>query len=370
MAYILTAATLNSVTTNRRKAEPRWQKLATAAPLLTICLLTLAAPAGSQETQTVATVDGEAISAQELSNTATGQLLTVRNQEYDIQTKALEKLIRQKLLELAAKKKGESTEALLSEEVDRKVADPSDAEVLAYYLAQRDRYRQPFAQVKNQLREALKREEIQYARDAYLDRLRSQANVVVLLKPPRAKVTYDAARLKGNPQAPVVIVEFADFQCPFCRQEEGVLKNVLAKYGAEVALAYRDFPVSKLHPLAEQAAEASRCGGEQGKYWQFYDLLMAGALDSPSLKQYAHDLKLDEKQFDSCLTSGKYKAAIENDRQDAERVGVVATPTFFINGTLMVGAEPEESVSRRIDQELARQKAAPSPVPGVTPPVN
>jgi protein-disulfide isomerase len=370
MAYILTVATSKSVTTSRRKTESRWQKSHAASLFLSFCLLTLAAPAGSQETQPVAMLDGKPISAQELSNTASGQLLPVRNQEYEIQSKALEKLIRQKLLELAAKKKGESTEALLSEEVDRKVADPSDAEVLAYYLAQKDRNRQSFAQVKNQLREALKREEIQYARDAYLDRLRSQADVVVLLKPPRAKVTYDAARLKGNPRAPVVIVEFADFQCPFCRQEEGALKNVLAKYGTEVALAYRDFPVTQLHPLAEQAAEASRCGGEQGKYWQFYDLLMAGALDSRSLKQYAHDLKLDEKQFDSCLTSGKYKAAIENDRQDAERVGVVGTPTFFINGILMVGAEPEESVSRRIDQELARQKAAPSPVPGTAPPVD
>jgi len=361
MAYILSAATSNPLTAGRRKAEPRWQKPAAGVLFLTICLLTLAPPASSQEKQTVAIVEGEAISAQELSDTATAQLLPLRNQEYEIQTKALEKLIRQKLLELVAKKKGISAEALLRKEVDRKVAEPRPAEVLAYYLAQRDRNRQPFTQVKSQLREALKREEIEYARDSYLDRLRSQANVVVLLKPPRAKVTYDAARLKGNPQAPVVIVEFADFQCPFCRQEEGALKNVLAKYGTEVALAYRDFPASQLHPLAEQAAEASRCGGEQGKYWQFYDLLMAGRLDSPNLKQYAHDLKLDEKQFDSCLSSGKYKAAIEDDRQDAQHLGVVATPTFFINGILMVGAEPEENLSRLIEQELARQKAASSP---------
>jgi protein-disulfide isomerase len=370
MAYILTAATSNPVTTSRRKTEPRGQKLAAGILSPTLCLITLTAPAGSQEKQPVAIVDGEAISAQELSDTTRAQLLPVRSQEYEIQTKALEKVIRQKLLESAAKKKGVSTEALLRKEVDRKVAAPNDAEVLAYYLAQRERNRQPFAQVKDQLREALRREEIQYARDAYLDRLRSQADVVVLLKPPRAKVTYDAERLKGNPQAPVVIVEFGDFQCPFCREEEGVLKNLLAKYGTEVALAYRDFPVPQLHPLAEQAAEASRCGGEQGKYWQFHDMLTAGGLDPASLKQYAHDLKLDEKRFDNCLSSGKYKAATENDRQDGERAGVLATPTFFINGIPMVGAEPEENLSRVIEQELARQEAPPSPVPGATPPVD
>ena len=333
---------------------------AVAALFPIIGVVTVAAPAASQEAQTVATVDGQAISAQELSNSDTAQMLPLRSQEYQVQTRALEKLIRQKLLESAAKKKGESTDAFLAEEVDRTLAQPTDAEVLAYYLAQPERNRQPFPQMKDQLRETLHKAQIQYAHDAYLDRLRSQAEVVILLDPHREKVTYDAARLKGNSNAPVVIVEFADFQCPFCRREEGVLKNVLAEYGTQVALAYRDFPVSQLHPLAEQAAEASRCAAEQGNYWQMYELLMAGQLDTPSLKQYAHELKLDEKQFDSCLAGGKYKASIERDRQDAERLGITATPTFFINGIAIVGAEPQESLSRVIEQELARQAATPS----------
>src|ERR1035437_1601896 len=184
MDRVLTETTSSLTTTGGRKTEPRWQELAAAALFLTIGLLILAAPARSQEAQTVATVDGEAISAQELSSSATAQLLPLRSQEYQIQTKVLENLIRQKLLESAAKKKGVSTEALLGEEVDRSLAQPSDAEVLAHYLAQSERNRQPFPQVKDQLRETLRRAQIQYARDAYLDRLRSQADVVVLLKPP------------------------------------------------------------------------------------------------------------------------------------------------------------------------------------------
>lgn len=295
-----------------------------------------------------------------MSNAAAAQLLPLRNQEYEAQSKALEKLIRQKLAESAAKKKGLTTEAFFAEEVDHSIAPPSDAEVLSYYLAQPERNRQPFPQMKDQLRETLRKAQIQYARDAYLDRLRAQAEVVVLLNPARAQVTYDATRLKGNPNAAVVIVEFADFQCPFCRQEERVLKNVLAKYGSKVALAYRDFPVSQLHPLAQEAAEASRCAAEQGEYWQFYEMLMGGQLDSLSLKQYAHTLKLDEEKFDGCLAGGKFKAAIESDREDAERAGVTATPTFFLNGIAVVGAEPEEKLSRVIEQELARQEATPS----------
>jgi protein-disulfide isomerase len=320
----------------------------------------LTVPAESQEAQTVATVDGQAISAQELANSDTAQMLQLHSQEYQIQTRALEKLIRQKLLEAAAKKKGESADAFLVEEVDRTLAQPTDAEVLAYYLAQPERGRRPFLQAKDQLREALHKAQIQYARDAYLDRLRSQANVAVLLNPSRARVSYDAARLKGTPSAPVMIVEFADFQCPYCRQEEGALKSVLAKYGNSVALAYRDYPVSQLHQFAGQAAEASRCAAEQGSYWQFHDMLMTGKLDSPGLKQYAHTLKLDEKQFDNCLETGRFKDAVEHDRQDAERLGVTSTPTFFINGIAVVGAETEASLSRLIEQELAPQKGTPS----------
>jgi protein-disulfide isomerase len=329
--------------------------MAVAALFLTAALLLGPGHAAGQQAQTVATVDGEAISAQEVANSAATQLLPLYSQEVQIQTKALEKLIRQKLVESAAKKKGESTDAYLAEEVDRKLPLPSDGEVLAYYLAQPERGRQPLEQAREQFRELLRRAQVQYARDAYLDALRAQADVVILFNPLRTTVTYDAARMKGNPNAPVVLVEFADFQCPFCRREEPVLKNVLAKYGAKIALAYRDFPVAQLHPLAEQAAEASHCAGEQGKYWPMHEMLMAGSLEPAGLKQDAQELKLDEKQFESCLAASKYKDTVENDRKDADRAGITATPTFFINGITIVGAETEENLSRVIDEELARQ---------------
>ena len=360
MVSILIAVTTNLPAVNGGKTEPRQYIQGVAVVLLTLGVLALPASARSQESSTVATVNGQAISAQELSNAATVQLLTLHSEEYQIQTKTLEKLIRQKLLESGARKKGVTAEALLVEEVDRGIAEPSDAEVLAYYLALPESNRQPFAQVKDQLRETLRKAQIEFERDAYLDRLRSEANVVVLLNPPRIKVTYDVSRLKGNAAAPVVIVEFADFQCPYCRRQEHVLKNIMAKYGNQVALAYRDFPVSQLHPLAEQAAEASRCAGEQGNYWKMYELMMARQLDPVNLKQYAHELKLDEKEFDSCLASGKYRDAVQSDRQYAERLGITATPTFIINGIAIVGGQDEGSLSRVIERELAQQRSSQS----------
>jgi protein-disulfide isomerase len=305
----------------------------------------------------VALVDGIAISASQLDAAVEPQLLPLRRQEYQIKVAAIEKLIEQHLLTSKARSKGVTSETLLREEVDSTIAEPSEAELLSYYLAQRGGFQAPFEEVRAELQETLKQAKIQYARKEYTDRLRSEADVLVLLNPPRVSVAYDPRRLRSDPQAPVVILEFSDFQCPYCRQEEPILKDILAKYGTRVALGYRDFPVTELHPLAEQGAEGSRCAGEQGKYWEFHDLLMQGKLDVVSLEQYANDLKLDKSRFESCLINRKYREAIENDHRVGERVGVTGTPALFINGIPLGGAESEDTLSRIIDQELARKNS-------------
>jgi len=143
------------------------------------------------------------------------------------------------------------------------------------YRSQKDTLNRPFGVVKKQLQQALKQAKLQEARQEYLEHLREQAGVSILLRPPRVEVDYDRTRLRGSPQASVIIVEFADFQCPFCRQVEPILKSLLAKYQGRVSLAYRDFPLRAI-----QAAEASRCAGEQGKFWEYHDLLFALPISS------------------------------------------------------------------------------------------
>src|ERR1700747_1107325 len=166
-----------------------------------------------------------------------------------------------------------------------------------------------------------------------MKRLHSDSNVAILLSPPRVHVGYDPKRLRGNPKAPVMIVEFSDYQCPYCQQVEATLKEVLAKYGDKVSLAYRDFPLTAIHSQAEIAAEASRCALEQGKFWDYHDqLFKATHLDKETLIGYAKDAKLDDKQFESCLTSEKYKAQIDKDLDEGRKAGVTGTPAFFING--------------------------------------
>jgi protein-disulfide isomerase len=307
----------------------------------------------------LATVDGQAITEDDLLPQVEGPLRPLREQEYQIKKRALDSLITQRLMEAEAKKKGISTEKLYEQEVDAKVAEPTDVELKAIYEVQKDQNR-PFEEMKPQLAQTLKRARIQQGRQEYSAHLREQAKVSLMLNPPRIEVAVDPARVRGNPKAKVMIVEFSDFQCPYCGQVEGTLKSVLAKHEGVVALAFRDYPLSQIHPMALGAAEAARCAGEQGKFWEYHDLLFGdqGNLDRNGLIAKAAKLQLDAKQFETCISSEKYKAAIQQDNQEGVRAGVSGTPGFFINGVFLNGAQPESTFEKTIQDQLAL-----SPVP-------
>ena len=333
-------------------------------PALLLFSVSLATTTVAQKTDTpntkhpVATVDGQPIFAEDLAPSVEGQIQPLRNQEYEIKRKALDSLIEQKMLEATAKKKGVTVEKLIDQEVVSKIADPSDAEVEGYYYGL-SRMTRPFDEVKSQLKDSLKQAKVRHAREEYIKNLHADSNVVVLLSAPRVEVAHDPARLRGNAKAAVMIVEFSDYQCPYCHQAEPTVKEVLAKYGDKVSLSYRDFPLSAIHPQAMIAAEASRCALEQGKFWEYHDqLFTASKLEKDDLIGYARNLKLDEKQFESCLTSEKYKADIEKDTADGHKAGVSGTPGFFVNGIEISGAKPKDDFAKVIDDELARKASA------------
>ncbi len=200
--------------------------------------------------------------------------------------------------------------------------------------------------------------ELSQTRQEYLKHL---GTLGATQKPARAstvRVSFDPARLRGRADAPVMIVEFSDFQCPFCRKVQPTLKNLLAKYEGKIGLAYRDFPLRGMHGQAELGAESSRCASEQGKFWEYHDLLFANPdkLNRVGLLELAHSAKLDEGQFASCLSSGKHRAEVEKDLQDGIRAGVMGTPGIFINGTPLSGALSESAFERVIESELAKSE--------------
>lgn len=158
---------------------------------------------------------------------------------------------------------------------------------------------------------------------------------------------------KGSNEAKVVIVEFSDFECPYCFQEFPVVRQIIETYGDQINFIFRDFPIAD-HPYAQKAAEAGECAHEQGKFWQMHDKMFINhdQLDDESLKIYAQQVGLDTNQFNECLDSGKYKKEVENDYANGLAAGVTGTPTFFINGQIVEGAVPLEFFKQVIDLGL------------------
>ena len=196
---------------------------------------------------------------------------------------------------------------------------------------------------------------MEQAREAFFQSLRARADIAILLKPPKVEVSYDPDRVRGDPNAPITIVEFSDFQCPFCQRAYPVVKQLLSKYPNQVKLSYRDFPLRQIHPQADAAAAASRCAGDQGKFWQFHDRLFESnlPLDRPSFVEHAAQLGLDTAQFGECLADGRFEDEIEQDLQDGTRAGVSGTPAFFINGVALTGAQPLAAFEKVVEEELA-----------------
>ena len=316
--------------------------------------------------QVLALVEGNAITDQDLLPQIRPQLQQLRNQEYEMKSRALESLIDQKLIEAEADRRGIGVGELLRQEVDAKAAEPGEAEIEAFFLGQKDFLNnRPLAEVKDQLAQVLRQARQQQARQGLYQRLRQNAHVSILLRPPKVEVAFDPTRVRGNPDAPVTIVEFSDFQCPFCQRAYPVIKALLSKYDGQVKLSYRDFPLYQAHPQAQTAAEAARCAGEQGKYWEYHDRLFENfnQLSEETLAEHAAGLGLDSREFQACLQSGRHRAAIERDVQDGTEAGITGTPAFFINGVLVSGALPASVFEQAIEAELSAINQAGSPLP-------
>jgi protein-disulfide isomerase len=171
----------------------------------------------------------------------------------------------------------------------------------------------------------------------------------------RYKVPTDGFPSIGPADAPITIVEFSDFQCPFCRQwHQQTYQPLLDAYPGKIRIVYRDFPLTTIHPNALPAAEAAQCANEQNAFWPYHDKLFSSEnLGDDVYKQYAGELGLDMTKFDECLTNHTYDPYIQSNSDFAQNLGVNSTPTFFINGLAVVGAQPLSVFQQVIDKELA-----------------
>lgn len=330
--------------------------------MLFLMVLGLPIPPGpAAASEPLAEVDGQVITAEEVEKALGAPLARLQEQIYAMKRQKLDALIAERLLAKEAARRGISLSELLDGEVTSKVGLVTEQEIEVFYKANKERFTEEQASAREQIRAHLQHQKLAAQREAFLKTLRAQAKVVVLLPAPpifRAEVTTEGAPVKGAAAAPVTIVKFEDFHCPFCKRVQPTLAEILSRYGDKVRLVHRDFPIDRLHPQARKAHEAARCANEQGKFWVYHDTLYENAPKaSPAqLKAYAKEVGLDLPAFEECLSSGKYQAAVQQDVEEGTRLGVTGTPAFFINGREFLGAQPLENFVRVIEDELARTR--------------
>ena len=324
------------------------------AMALGISLCAFANYAGAQENgaATVAEVNGQKLTRAELMQKQAAKLLQARYQYYFAEREALDQLIDERLLESEARRENLSVEQLLQQEVTSKVKDPTELQLQVYYEGMHTK--EPFATIRGKILDSARQVRQTKARDAYLQTLRDRAGVRIALVPPEAEAALDNAPRRGPQDAPVVIVEFADYECPYCQRIHPDLKKLQVEFPGKVSLAFKDFPLP-MHPHAEKAAEAARCAEEQGQFWNFHDMLFENQqkLELAQLKEYASALKLDSARFDTCLDAGEQAAAVKKDLAQGQRLGLTGTPSFFINGHFLSGAVKYSTLREIVEQQLA-----------------
>ena len=326
--------------------------------LITGCFLavalvstTLGADESPKSGDAVAKINGQVLTRLQLYDQGAATLLQQRYDFYHAERDTLGRIIDDELLAAEARRRGLTTEQLVDQEINKKVQDPREAELRVFYEgAQTD---QSYESVRPQLLARVRQTRAKKVREVFLSTLRQQAKIQILLAPPFSEVTLNDSQARGPKNASVALVEFADFECPFCRQMQPTIEKLLKDYNGRVALYFKDFPLS-IHPHAEKASEAARCAGQQGAFWPYHDMLFRedAAPEISNLKQYARMLRLDATKFDTCLDSGAQAPAIQNDLTQGQHLGIAGTPGFFVNGHFLSGVVSYELLREVVEQQL------------------
>jgi protein-disulfide isomerase len=276
----------------------------------------------------------------------------VKEQEYNLRKKALTEM----LFEMEAQEKKMSRNDLVAQEITNKaIAEPGDIDRLWEEVKDGARGSTKEA-MKPQLEQMVVQRKTENQLARYQRELFKKYNVALIgLQPVRKEVKVPAdAPVMGAKDAPVTIVEFTDYQCPYCQRAQQYVDRVMEAYKGKVRLVYQEFPLD-FHPQAKPAGRAARCAGEQGKFWEMHTGLLRnpGALDEADLKGRAAKLGVDTKSFGECIASNKYDEVIQKSVENGRAIGVSGTPTFFLNGRSFSGAQPFEVFERMIEEELA-----------------
>ncbi len=307
--------------------------------------------------EVLATVNGQPITDADVRRESAEQFARLESEykknQHDLLEGRLNEIIQNRLLDAEAKARNTTREQVLAGIAS---AEVTDDEVDAFYEQNKAQIPRPKEQVASQIKAYLGQQRQMETRAKLFEELQAKYKVDIKMEPMRADVAAIGPAQGGPASAPVTIVEFSDFQCPFCARVLPTLEQVKAKYGDKVRIVFRQFPLG-MHPQAQKAAEASLCADEQGKFWQMHDAMFQNQqqLAVENLKAKATELGLNAEQFNSCLDSGKFANQVAADMKEGEAAGVTGTPAMFVNGRFINGAVPFEQIAVVIDDELRRK---------------
>jgi protein-disulfide isomerase len=307
-----------------------------------------------------ATLDGRTITIGELDDFVKEGLFSDATSErnpatlYDVRSRALKEMLDEMILERAASAANLSPENYLTQQIEAQGEVP-DEEIGAFYDENID---QMGGLSLDEMRDRISAFLMQQRTATIVSDLRDQAATEILLEPARVEVEAIGPS-KGPDDAIVTIIEFSDFQCPFCGRVVPTIDQVVAKYPTQVRFVYRNLPLNKIHPRAQAAAEAAACAANQGNFWDYHDLIFANnrAVSDEDLEHHASELGLDMPAFRQCVQNRETQQIVEADLAAAESLRISGTPSFVINGIPLHGAQSLEAFSEVIDAEIARNSA-------------
>jgi protein-disulfide isomerase len=309
--------------------------------------------ARSQHSHILAQVEHRAITLREVEQAAALPLYQLDQQRTHLLQQTVQHLINEELLKTEAGKRGITVAELLSD-----ASQSATVARLASLPAPVKLIRPDTTHDKSEDVTLRDPQEEARIRQALLVSLRRQEDIRLTLpvaEPPVLAVDTDDDPSVGPADAPITIVEFSDFQCPYCQKSGATLKEVRRLYGDKIRVVYRDYPGPN-HPQAAPAAEAAQCAGDQGTFWEYHDALFNHQATGTGwdFESLARELGLQVGEFSTCLNTGRYREEVRKDLQDGLALGITSTPTFFINGRPLVGAQPLAEFSRLIDPLLSK----------------
>jgi protein-disulfide isomerase len=323
-------------------------------PALFVCNVVRAADseAGIGGSTVVAEIDGEKLTLQDFEQKRSMNLFQARNTYYNAQRQVLEQFIDEYLLEKQAQRENLSVAQLLDRHIVSVLPKDPPEEALKLYYEGTDA-NESFEVARDKIRDYIRQRRMAKAKAEYIKSLRSQSKVVLSFSQPKADIRLNDTPVRGPISAPVVLVEYADYECPYCQQVHADLAKLEAEYKGKLAFAFKDYPLP-MHANAQKAAEAAQCAGVQGKYWEYHDRLFeVKRYDLGQLKNNARTLNLDAAAFDKCLDSGASADAVKAHLAEAQGLGLQGTPTFFLNGRVLSGAVNYETLRQAVEEELA-----------------